>query len=782
MIVKTKYTLIGKSAPRYDRLDKVTGQIKYTNDFIHPNMLHGALKTSPHAHAKIVEINKSKAYKMPGVRAILVGSDHLDNLGLYLCDKPPIARDRVRHYGEVVAVVVADSYREAKAACEKIEVTYEVMEPILSPTQALREDAKLIHPDLESYSHISPIHPKPGTNIANHTKIRKGNWDQARERAYVTIENTVSIALGDHVAMEPRVAIAQINSSGDVHIVSSTQAPFVVKGLMSTFFNIAPGNLVVEAPCVGGGFGGKAGIQLEGLAYLLSKAVSGRPVKLVNTREQDLITSPGHIGLEANVSIAASESGEILGMKLDYMFNSGAYADYAVNVSRAAAIACTGPYAVENVHCDSMCVYTTMPFATAYRGFGHIEMSFAVERAIDVLADKLSIDPIALRILNAIKKGDSTPVQSILNESTGDIVKCFERVKEHLEKAQEKHTENFTSSTIRGIGVSGLWKAPAMPTNTDAGALITFNKDGSCNLHTGIVEIGQGTKTGLAQIVCETLGISIEKVHIVMSVNTRTSPSDWATAASRGLYMAGIATYEACEDAKHQIVEIASSVLKVPSRELVLENNKVFVFDEPSISLELSDIVLGYVYPNGNAVFGQVIGRGRYIAKHLTDIEEATGKGHPDLEWTLGAAGVEVEVDCTTGYYKILNAVCCMDVGKVINPELAKGQTVGGMAMGIGYTTMEGFIFNTRGQVLNDSLRDFKIMRFGKQPSYIVDFIESPQLDGPFGARGLGEQSVIGMPGAIGNALSRATGIGLNHIPITPISIWTLLKEAKNDY
>ncbi|BEP28013.1 xanthine dehydrogenase family protein molybdopterin-binding subunit [Helicovermis profundi] len=769
---------VGKSKLRKESLEKVTGQIVYGNDELSKRMLHGAIKTSPHAYAKIVSIDTNVAKNMTGVRAILIGDDFDFNFGLYLCDKPPLARDIVRHYGEAVAAVVADTFEHALRAARAISVSYEVMTPILSPLNAVKEDAEIIHKKMNDYSHIDPIHPEPGSNIANRTKIRKGNTKAAFFDSDTQIEAFVEIPLGDHVAIEPRVSIAEIKKNGQVYIDSSTQAPFVVKGLMSTFFNIDPGKITVKTSFVGGGFGGKAGIQLEGLAYLMSRAVNGRRVKLVNSREEDLVTSPGHIGLQAKVKLAVDKNHKFTAMDMDYYFNSGAYADYAVNVSRAAAISCTGPYFVPNIRCDSMCVYTNMPFSTAFRGFGHIEIGYAIERAIDIMAKKLDVDPYELRRLNGVKVGDTTPVQSTLSKSTGNILKCFDEVNEML-GGKIKEIERIDKRTIRVKGISGLWKAPAMPTNTDAGAIITFNSDGSININTGVVEIGQGTKTGLAQIASETLKMPLDKIYIEMSVNTRTAPSDWATAASRGLFMAGNAVYEACLDIIDQLKGVASQVLRVPSSDLIVENERIFINDEPEIGIDVGKIGLGYIYPNGNAIYGQIIGKGKYIARHLTDIDKETGKGHPDLEWTLGAEGVEIELDEITGKYKILKAVCCIDVGRVINPQIATGQIVGGMGMGIGYTTMEGFKFNSRGQVKNDTLRDFKIMRYSDAPKYQVKFLETPQMDGPYGARGLGEQSVIGMPGAISNALSRGIGKELTTLPLTSEVIWKKMMEDK---
>ncbi len=605
---------VGKSVLRKESLEKISGQAVYGDDIIGPQMLHGAVKASPHAHAKILSIDTSEAEKMVGVKAVLVGSDFNNNFGLYLGDKSPIAKDVVRHHGEVVAVVVADTLEKARKAVDRVHVEYEPLTPILSPKDAISEGAELIHKEMGSYAHIDPIHPEPGSNVANRTKIRKGSVTKALQSAKKTINCSVEIPCGDHVAMERRVAIAEIKRTGEVIITSSTQAPFVVKGLMSVFFDLEPGKIIVKSPMLGGGFGGKAGIQLEGLAYLLSSKVGGRPVKLVNTRENDLLASPGHIGLEATVKLSVDDDNKFTAMDMDYYFNSGAYADYAVNISRAAAISCTGPYAVPNVRCDSMCVYTNLPFATAYRGFGHIELGFAVERAIDVMAKALNIDPYELRRINGIKAGDTTPVQSHLNMSTGNISKCFDEVNSML-GGNIGDVVRVDEQTVRVKGITGLWKAPAMPTNTDAGAILTFNGDGSCNIHTGIVEMGQGTKTGLAQIASEALSLPLDKIHLEMDVNTRVSPSDWATAASRGLMMAGNAVLEACEDAVSQIKEVTSQVLRVPATDLVVKNERVYVPDEPHHGLNVSEVALGYVYPNGNAIYGQIIGKGRYIAK-----------------------------------------------------------------------------------------------------------------------------------------------------------------------
>lgn len=766
--MQSKQSPLGENIRRVDADVKVTGQAIYAGDIPVAGMLQTAFKRSPHAFAKIIRIDTSAAENMPGVKRIVTGDEFPTNLGLYMGDKPVMARGYVRHYGEHVAAVIADTKKQAQAAVERIQVEYEIKTPILSVSDALKPDAELIHPDMMSYATIPAILPQADSNVPNLTKIRKGDIDKAFAEAAHTVTSSVSIPIGDHIAMERRVASCRITADGDVHITSSTQAPFIVKSLLGIFFGVEPGKIIVETHYVGGGFGGKAGLQLEGLAYALSKSVGGRPVLVENTREDDMVTSPGHMGLEATVELAADETGKILGLKAEYNYNSGAYADYAVNISRAGAIAGTGPYRIDNVYINSRCVYTNLPFSTAFRGFGHIEMIFAVERAIAELAKKMALDPYDIRYLNAIQPGDTTPVQSKLGRSTGNLRGCLDFIKSELGDISQVEQ---VGEKIRAKSIISFWKAPAMPTNTDAGAIITFNIDGSCNVNTGIIEIGQGTKTGLVQLVAETLRIPTDMVHVEIGVRTRTSPTDWATAASRALMMAGSAAVEAAQDALDQMYDTVEAVLRVPKKFLDHANGRIFEKDHPEHGLEFAEIALGYVYPNGNAIKGQIIGRGRYVAHRLTGIDPDTGEGHPDLEWTIGSQGVQVLVDPKTGEFKIERAVCAMDVGKVVNPKLARGQVVGAMSMGIGYAIYEGFRFNSRGQITNENLRDHKLMHYGEQPQYDVCFLETPQLDGPYGLRGLGEPGITGMPAAVSNALSRALGRSVNHIPFTPESL-----------
>jgi CO/xanthine dehydrogenase Mo-binding subunit len=775
----TRPSHLGTSPVRTDAPAKVTGTLRYTDDLVRPGTLHAAVLFSPHAHAEIQSIHTAEAAAASGVRGVFTGADWPGILiGLYMGDKPPLARGKVRHHGEPVAVVVADDEPAAFHALRLLKVRYAPLPAIGSPREALAPDAPVLHPAIDTYARIPDILPEPGTNIANRTLIRKGDTTQAFTGADAVVEGGFSFPPGDHVALEPRVVIAEYGPDGRLEIDSSTQSPFEVRNLLARALGLPERRITVRAAPIGGGFGGKAGIMNEPLAALLAMRFPGRPVRLANTREADLLSSPGRPGLQARVRLAARADGTLLGAEIEFLFDSGGYADYAVNVSRAAAISCTGPYNIPNVQTDSLCVYTNHPFATAFRGFGHIELSYATERAMDLLAERLHMDPADLRAKNLIRQGDLTPTGAPMDENTGDLPACLAKVRERLAWDSKPHRRVTPSGKIRAKGISCFWKAPAIPTFTDAGAVLFFAEDGSATLSTGVIEIGQGSHEGLRMLVAEALKTDLDRVRVTRRVDTDLSPHDWATAASRSLFMAGRAALDAVTDAVNQIRQTAAVPLACAPEDLDVAGGRVFLRDDPSRFLPLDKVVLGYVYPNGNSIGGPVIGRGRYITPNLSSIDPDTGSGKPWLEWTLGAEGVEVEIDPADGAIRVLTAACAMDAGKVVHPALARGQVVGAMGMGIGYALTEGFVFDDRQTVQNGSLRDYKIQRFGEDPDYIVDFVETPQADGPFGLRGLGEQGIVGMPGCLAQAVSLAIGRPMTELPMTPETIWKKSREV----
>ncbi len=770
---------IGKSIIRKEAKDKVTGRARYTNDKHSISMLSGEVVISPYGHAKIVKIDTSKASVMPGVQAIIAG-EYFPLTGEEIRDRPPIAVDKVRYHGEAVALVIAETPYQAKKAADAIIVQYELLPVVSSPTHAFQKSAPLVHEHINEYKMEALSNPVQGTNIASHIKIRKGDITKGKAESDVEIEAAFSFPPSDHAAMETRCAIAEISPDGQIKIMTSSQAPFMVKQLIATYFNEDIGKIIVETPLVGGGFGGKASVQLEILAYLGSKAVDGRPVKILNTREDDILMSPCHIGLDARVKFGADHFGNIKYAEIRYLWDTGAYSDKGVDLTKASAADCTGPYQIENVKCDSYCMYTNHPYAAPYRGFSHSELSFAIERTIDLLANKLKIDPLELRYRNAIKPGDTTPTRVLLNQSNvGNLQKCIVRLKE-LMRWNEGQIEEINDQFVKVKGISCSWKTSSIDSNAPSGVILTFNRDGSLNLISGVIEIGTGTKTVLAQILAEKLQMDIDHIHVRMDIDTQSTPEHWKTVASRGIYMAGNALLYAADDAINQLKEIAATVLRARKEDLEVGNSRVFFRNNPLNGLHFKDICYGYQYPNGNTIGGQIIARGNFTMSHLTFLDPKTGAGKPGPEWTVGAYGVEVEFNRRDYTYRLLKAASVIDIGTVLNEKAALGQVMGAMSMGLAFAGRETFTFDDYGRVLNAQLRTYRPLRYGENPEYLIDFIHTPDLEAAYGARGVGEHGLLGMPGALGNALSNAAGVSLHHLPLTPELIWKTKERFKN--
>jgi len=773
------FSYIGHNVPRVDAWDKVNGRAKFTGDTSEPGMLHAKLHTSRYAHAVLKSIDLSDALRSVGVRAILTGEDFPRPVGPLLADRPPLAKGKVRYYGEPIAMVVADTEYEAKRAAERIRVEYEGLPVVNSPSESLLNQAPLIHENPHQ-PQIVGIYPAFGTNIANHTKIRKGNMEMGWTESEVEVETEVSFRPSDHAAIETRCARAEIMPDGRVIIHSATQAPDFIKKMLNQFFDIEIGKITVHTPLVGGAFGGKGTVQLEFLAYMGSKSVGGQQVKLVNSREEDMVTSPVHIGLEAKVKLGATRKGRLVAAQYRFLFDGGAYSDQGAGISKAAAADCTGPYRIDNVWCDSYCVYSNHPYATSFRGFGHPELTFAMERAMDALSRKLNMDPFEFRMINVIKPGDTTPTGVLLNESNvGDLTACMTKLKPLIGWTEEARVES-ADGKVRAKGISCIWKTSSTPPNAGAGAILTFNQDGSVNLNCAAVEIGQGAKTVLSQILAERMKLEMNKIHVTMEVNTQYNPHQWKTVASSTTFLAGKAVLAAADDAIAQLRRTASIVLKCAPEDLEVAGGKVYLKSSPDFGVYIQDIALGYKFPNGNSIEGQVIGRGSSIVNHLTPLDPQTGFGKPGPQWTVGAQAVEVEYDPSDHTYRIVTAATVLDAGKVIHPQAAIGQMRGGMYLGLSFACSETFAFDENGIVLNPQLRSYKMLRFGEQPQYEVAFVETPLAEGPYGARGIGEYGVIGMPAALAGGLSRAARTELTRLPLTPEMIWQCCREDRS--
>jgi CO/xanthine dehydrogenase Mo-binding subunit len=665
-------------------------------------------------------------------------------------------------------------------------VEYELLTPVLDVEEAIKKDAPLVHPDLHTYRRMQGVFfPVAHSNIAHHQKIRKGDVEHGFAEAHRIFEHTFWNPGVGHVPLETHAVLAKALSRDRMEIWTSAQSPFTVRHLLAVAFGVPHNNVRVHIPYVGGGFGGKAGINLEPLACVLSRAAGGRPVKLVATREEEFNTLPSRQGLRSQIKAGVTKEGKLTALQVRYLWDAGAHADYGVNIGRAAATAGAGPYSVPSCHIDSLVVYTNKVFGTAFRGFGHLEVLWGIERNMDIMAHALGIDPYELRLRNFLRPGDTTITGELFTPGHGRPDLCLQRVAQEIGWSERPRTDHPpqrvpSEGKVRGYGLAALHKAPAMPVFTSCSCIIKFNEDASVNILVSGVDYGQGTYTTLAGIAAQELSIPVEKVHVTWDCDTASQPYDWQTVASRFSVMGGNAVIRAAHDCLAQLRQVASQVLRAPEEKLVCEDETIYVQGSPEQKLAYRQLVTGYSYPNGNSIGGPIVGRGHYIAQGLTHLDPETGQGKAALNWTYGAHGVCVEVDTETGDVEVLKIASCFDAGKVLHMGAALGQVEGGVLQGLGSALFEGFRFDDKGRLLNNSFVDYKIPTAKDLPRQASQhFVETPHPEGPYGARGVGEHPMISVPSALGNALYDALGIQLCELPLSPERLFLSIKQAR---
>ena len=771
---------IGKETIRRDAWLKVEGKAKYNDDYCSPTCLQARLLTSIYAHADIISIDTSKAASIPGVRAIVTHKDCDILTGSIIQDMPPLAINKVRYFGEPIAIAVADEEWQAAQAVEEIVVSYRPLPVVNSIEDALKLEATLVHTNLTQYKHTVPdVYPEENTNISNRTKIRKGNMADGWSKSEVVVEAEYHLPQANHAFMETRNARAEILPGGEIKIHSATQAPHASRALIASFFNISEANITIDTPFVGGGFGGKVNPHPEIMAYISSRAVGGQEVRISLTRDESFYSSACKIGAKMHVKLGADRTGKIHAIKAEFYIDSGAYADTSPVMSRAAAANCSGAYNIPYIECDSISVYTNHVYTTSFRGFGHEASTFAIERTIEKLAEQLQIDPVQIRLINAIKEGDYTPTQvKATLSNTGNLEACITRVKEIIEWGKGAR-EQISKDLIRAKGIACFSKTSSSPTDAASSAIITFCSDGSINLNCSAVECGPGMTTALPVILAERMKVKPDKISINMSVDTHNNPEHWKTVASMTTYMVGNAILRAADDAIRQLKNNAAISLRCSAEDVEIDNETAYLKDDPSNSVQYKNIVFGVKDPNGNAVAGPVIGSGHFIMKHLSILDKETGKGQTGPYWTVGAQAVELEYDQKEYTFRLVRAVTVLDAGKVIQPACAIGQVMGGMNTGLGIATREVNLYDNNGELKDTSFRTYKLMHYAENPEFTVEFIETPNISGPYGIRGLAEQSVLGMPPALANALCKAAGIQLDTIPITFESVWNAVKNLQ---
>ncbi|MDD4309076.1 MAG: xanthine dehydrogenase family protein molybdopterin-binding subunit [Candidatus Cloacimonetes bacterium] len=761
------YKFIGKDITRIDGLEKISGAAIYGDDIdFGASMLHAELVQSTQAHAIIKSIDISEALKVKDVYKIFTGKDFPYKFGLYMKDRYIFAQDKVRFVGEQVAAVVARTPGAAKRAAALVKVEYEPLPAVLDQMEAIAEGATLLHPDLENYPHVPWFFPKPGTNVAHWRKTRKGNLEEGFAKADFILEDTYTVPRYAHCAIETHVAVGKFDYSERLTVWSSSQSPHTQRHLFAEALGLTHKNVRVIAPHVGGGFGGKAGVTMEIIPAALATKLKGYAVKLRYSREQEFINTYQRLGVVAKIKMGVDKNGEITALDHKIYWDAGAYVEYGANVVNAVGLSAIGPYRIDNVSIDSVCIYTNLPPGGAYRGFGYSEMLFGLESHVTRMAKTMGMEEIEFRKKNAIMEGDTTAYGAKMNPN--GLIECIEKATAAIDWGNKPVPSD--PNKVVGQGFSLLWKAPAMPPNASSSAFLKFNEDASINLIISGMDIGQGYQTVMAQIAAEVLSIPPSKIR-VETPDTDRNPYEWQTVASHITWSCGNAVKKAALDAKEQILTLINRVYNYPIDDLYLEDEAVKCITDNKFKLLLKDFVVdGIMTSDGTFKGGPINARGMFMPEFSStngDPETSQG-GHPNVHYTVGAAALNLEIDKDTGKMRVLKAALAIDAGKALNPDLVRGQITGGLVQGLATVLFEDMRYDANGKLMNPNFTDYKIPTAMDIPDEIIPIIvEVPQPDGPYGARGVGEHTMLPAAPMIANAVEDALGIRIKSMPVT---------------
>ncbi len=779
--------VVGKSVPRVDALEKVTGEALYTVDMKLPRMLYIKVLRSPYPHARIVKIDTSVAKELPGVRCILTGDDVPDKrIGLNIKDEYILARGVVRSVGHAVAAVAAETIEAAEDAAGLIDVEYEPLPAIFDPEKAMESNPPvIIHPGLPEYEYMLTFTrlQDPGRpNVFAHSKIRLGDMDRGWRDSDLIVENRFSVQKIQHSTMETHAYVAQPEADGGLTMWFSSQAIHVPKIHLARVLGITPSKIRLIVPYVGGGFGGKM-FRDEALVGLMALR-SGRPVKLVFTREEEFYRGGSRVGTVVYIKDGVKKDGALVAREIKAILPAGGTTEAVVAfITRNCMYASVGLYRIPNFKWDSYGVYTNVPVTTSLRGFGSPQIIWAIESQMDIIASKLGIDRVEIRKKNFLKEGDT----NLIGETVHSIgaVKALDDVVDFI-KPREKTGDHGPWKIGKGFVIGS--KYSEAPTASEA--RVKLIEDGSVIVYHGAEEIGQGCDTVFAQIAAEQFGVPMEKVKVVVKDSLHV-PYDHGTQSSRCTYHVGNALIMACQNAKQNIFQRVARKMGASPAELEMKGGIIFVKSDPKRTFEVARLFAGYhpereqwgFYTND----GEITGSGTYRQNSVPQAVE-TGQIDPAMaaqgkrataffEYT--AKAVEVAVNTDTGRVKVTKFGCSTDMGQPINPALCEGQSEGGMAMGIGAALYEEIVLDN-GVVLNPNLVDYAVPSMGVMPSLSntkTMLAPAPHRDGPYGAKGLGEGGVLGIDAAIANAVCDAVGVRIKDLPITPEKVLRALKD-----
>ena len=760
---------VGVSIRRVDGMEKVAGQALYAGDFSLPGMAHAKVLRSPLPHARIRRIDVSKATALAGVFAVLT-RDNLrvasNSFGVYVKDQQILATDKVRYVGDMIAAVAAVDESVAEEAVKLIDVDYEELPAVYTVEEALSKGAPLVHEKLEGRK--DPHYGRGGThlvhdqsNICFHFRHQRGNVEAGFRESDKIFEDSFAFPSAQHYPMEPHVGVAQFD--GDTLTVwSATQSPFPVRQELARIFGIPFSAVRVIVPYVGGGYGGKSGVRTEGIAACLSR-MAGRPVRLAFKAEETFktICQPR---ATMKIKTGVKKDGTFVARQCEVYFNGGAYANSGPSVTEKAGYRAHGPYRIPHVQSDSYSVYTNTVPATAFRGFGGPQVAFAYETHLDMIAQRLGMDPYELRMKNLLERGESfsegdTPIDC-------DLKAGLKKVAEAIGWDSREQGDEKSVPKKRGLGIATAVKDGG-GTNKPANAAVKIFNDGSVLLSTGSVEIGQGMRTAFLQVVAEELSVPPEQVRVA-ALDTHYTPMDKGTNASSATSIMGQAVQKAAQDARAQFLQAAASVFRAPASDIRLENGMAICGEQ---KLSFREVMQRHFRDTE----GEIWGRGFYKVPR----DDNVPLGYPSPFWEIGLGAAEVEVDVETGEAKILRYVSLTDAGKMINPVQCHAQDEGAAVFGLGQALFEDLAYQD-GQLLNGSLVDYRLPRFTDLPPTFITFVmEGGGGPGPYGAKGMGEGGILAVAPAVSNAVHAAVGVRVSDAPLSGEKIWRATQQGK---
>lgn len=740
---------LGKSAVRYDGIEKVTGTATYTTDLEFAGMLYGKVLRSPYPHARIVHIDTKKAEELPGVKTVITYKNtpktKFNTAATSTFTIPPnepvmdqyIFDEVVRYVGDEVAAVAAEDKKTARKALNLIEVEYEELPTVYDPKESMeRKSSPEIHPNCSEGKNI------PGKKI----NLEAGDVEKGFQDSDYIHEHTITYKPVKHCQLERQAAVAIVEKTGKITVYSPTQTPHPSRTILSNIFQVPESKIrVLNPPYLGGGFGVRIGLsaKAEPIAVCLAMK-TGRPVKVVYSRKEDFTSSDTRHGAYVTVKTGIKEDGTLVSRDMRGIFNGGAYCSWSAELPGVAGAMGLSIHRCPNQRYIGHSVYTNTTPAGAFRGFGSPQGTTAVDTQMDILAEKIGMDPIEFRKKNLIKPGDP----SILPydcKSTG-LEECLDRGAEAIGWEKKKEFDN-SKEIKRGMGVAiGTHVSNAWPFCGDySNAYINFQQDGSVKLATGVPELGAGSTTTLRQVAAETLGINLDSIDITFA-DTETTPYEIGSHASRTAYTSGLAVTDACQKAKDHLLDFAAKILEVSKARIDIQDDHIV--DEKE--RKLSDI---------ESVCHKA---------HLEGIQ-FTGVGQviPNNAPPYFAHFADLEVNTNTGEIKVHKLVAAHDVGKAINPQIVEGQLEGSLLMGMGYALKEEIDYDSSGSQVQNSFKKYNLPKAEEMPELIPVIVESNDPTNPHGIKGVGETGLIPTPAAILNAIYDAVGIRFKELPVT---------------